>query len=119
MAPRKVRVSKTIEAANAALKSDKSLSDSAKLVISSLVDMVSALSNSLGLNSSNSSKPPSTDQNRLRKKKITKGQKRKPGGQIGHKGARLEPVAKAGAADTARLLARRQRDPISRWCDSI
>lgn len=113
MAPRKVRVSKTIEAANAALKSDKSLSDSAKLVISSLVDMVSALSNSLGLNSSNSSKPPSTDQNRLRKKKITKGQKRKPGGQIGHKGARLEPVANPTLVEE--LVIDRRTLPAGKW----
>jgi transposase len=76
-----------IETANAALKSDNT-----KVLISSLVDMISIMANRLGLNSSNSSKPPSTDPNRVRSKKVTKGKKRKPGGQKGHSGSRLEPV---------------------------
>ena len=92
MASKKVLVSKIMETANSALKADDTLSDSAKVLISSLVDVVTLLTNSLGLNSSNSSKPPSADPNRARSKKVTKGKKRKPGGQKGHKGSRLEPV---------------------------
>jgi transposase len=93
LASQKVRVSKIIATANAALMSDDSFSASAKLVISLLVDVLSVVANSNGLNSSNSSKPPSSDPNRFRAKKVTKGKKRKPGGQKGHKGSRLEPVA--------------------------
>lgn len=92
MASRKVVVSKIVETAKIGLKSDDTLSESAKLLISSLVDAVSILSGRLNLNSSNSSKPPSSDPNRVRRKRLTKGKKRKPGGQKGHKGSRLEPV---------------------------
>lgn len=92
MASKKVLASKILATANASLKTDDTLSDSAKALISSLVDVVTLLTNSLGLNSSNSSKPPSADPNRVRGKKMTKGKKRKPGGQKGHKGSRLEPV---------------------------
>lgn len=92
MASRKVVVSKIIESAKIGLKSDDTLSESAKLLISSLVDAVSILSGRLNLNSANSSKPPSSDPNRVRRKRLTKGKKRKPGGQKGHKGSRLEPV---------------------------
>jgi len=90
---RKALVSKTIQSANAVLKGDQTLSDSAKLAISSLIDVVAVLTNGLGLNSSNSSKPPSSDPNRERKKGVARGKKRKPGAQKGHKGSRLEPVA--------------------------
>ncbi len=93
MASRKVIVSQTIDSARLALKKDESLSVSARTVISSLVDIVSMLSASLGLNSSNSSKPPSSDPNRIRRTRTAKGKKRKAGGQKGHKGSRLEPVA--------------------------
>ena len=93
MAAKKVLVSKVMETATSILKSDDTLSDSARVVISSLIDVVTLLTNSLGLNSSNSSKPPSADPNRARNKKVTKGKKRKPGGQKGHKGSRLEPVS--------------------------
>ena len=54
--------------------------------------MVVLLSTQLATNSANSSKPPSQDPNRERKVKNTKGQKRKPGGQNGHKGSYLKPV---------------------------
>ena len=93
MASQKVIVSRTVDSAKVALEKDNSLSESAKTVISSLVDVVSILSARLGLNSSNSSKPPSSDLNRIRRKRMTKGKKKKPGGQKGHKGNRLEPVA--------------------------
>lgn len=92
MASQKVHVRQTIEAAKESLKKDESLSDSAKTVISSLVDVVSVLSVRLGLNSSNSSLPPSSDPNRIRRKSRAKGKRRRPGGQEGHKGARLKPL---------------------------
>lgn len=92
MTSRKVLVSQTIEAAKKELSANKSWPDDAKGMISSLLEVLSIVSVSLGLNSSNSSKPPSSDPNRIRRRRMTKGKKRKPGGQKGHKGARLEPV---------------------------
>lgn len=92
MATKKVLVSKTIESVNSALKLDQTLSESARTIISSLVDLVTVLTNSAGLNSSNSSKPPSSDPFRPRKQTVTGGKKRKPGGQKGHKGSRLQPI---------------------------
>ena len=67
MATTKVIVRNTIDTAKVALKNDASLSESAKLVITSLMEVTVLLSNHLGLNSANSSKPPSTDPNRIRK----------------------------------------------------
>ena len=113
MASQKIIVSKIIETANAALKSDDSMSSSTKELISSLVDMVSVLANRLGLNSSNSSKPPSADPNRVRAKKKTKGKKRKPGGQKGHKGSRLEPVANPTAIEELEID--RRTLPPGKW----
>lgn len=113
MASQKVLVSKMIENANAALKSDESMSASTKVLISSLVDMVSVMANRLGLNSSNSSKPPSSDPNRPRKKTIAKGKKRKPGGQKGHKGSRLEQVENPTAIEELEID--RRTLPEGKW----
>jgi transposase len=52
--------------------------------------LVTLLLNRLGINSSNSSKPPSADPNRTRKPKSQSG--RKPGGQQGRQGTTLQPV---------------------------
>lgn len=92
MASRKVVVGQVIRAAKEVIEDDESISTNVKSVLTSLVDVVNLLSNQLGLNSSNSSKPPSSDINRP-KKTVTTGKRRKPGGQVGHKGSRLEPVA--------------------------
>lgn len=93
MASNKVIVGQTLKAAEDVLKTDKTISPGVRTVMTSLMDVVSLLSNQIGLNSSNSSKPPSSDPNRLRNKKQVKGKKRKAGGQTGHKGFRLEPVS--------------------------
>ena len=53
--------------------------------------VVRLLLNRLGLNSENSSTPPSQDLNRKRGRKGAKTSK-KPGGQVGHVGTCLEPV---------------------------
>jgi len=74
----------------ALLAQEKSLSPALKSTIEMLVLMVTLLVNRLGLNSANSSKPPSTDPNRQRKVKNTQG--KKPGGQCGRIGSTLEKV---------------------------
>ena len=54
---------------------------------------VRELEERLAKNSSNSSKPPSTDGfSKTKKKNLRKKSGKKPGGQKGHKGHRLEPV---------------------------
>ena len=85
-----IDIEKTINEAKRLLENEDGLSSSFKAVIQVLILLVSILINRLKLNSSNSSKPPSMDPNRKRKKKNT-GDK-KQGGQNGHKRYRLEKV---------------------------
>jgi transposase len=87
-----LNVSQAVLKANELLKDEKSLSESAKSTIQTLIDAVTLLSTRLGMNSNNSSIPPSMDPNRARKKRQSKGIKRKPGGQNGHKGTTLKKV---------------------------
>lgn len=77
------------------LKEDKTVSPTLKAAIEIMILLVSILSKRLGLNSRNSSKPPSTDFGANKKKngnKKPKSSKRKPGGQLGHNGTTLELV---------------------------
>lgn len=88
----KIRVSKVIDKARKCLDEEEDVSPSFKAAFSDLFEVVSFLTNRLGLNSSNSSKPPSQDPNRPRRITKARGQKRKPGGQKGHKGSCLKQV---------------------------
>jgi transposase len=72
------------------LKNDKNISPTLKAAIQLLITIVTLLFNRLNLNSSNSSKPPSTDLNKEKKKR--KKSKKPPGGQKGHEGTTLEPI---------------------------
>ena len=82
------KVQQVIDSAELLIGSDNALPAKAATVIRELVQITKALVNQLGLNSSNSSIPPSRDPNR--KKRRAKGKKRKPGGQKGHKGSHLK-----------------------------
>lgn len=75
------------------LEQDEKISNGLKAAISVLLILVKALTNRLGLNSKNSSKPPSTD-DKLKKtpKDKSTSSKKKPGGQNGHAGTTLEQV---------------------------
>lgn len=84
-------VAKTIENAKAAIKSDKNISASTKTVVELLITLITILFNRLSLNSSNSSKPPSTDINKKKSNRKKTGRPR--GGQNGHEGITLEPVS--------------------------
>ncbi len=88
----RIKVNNVIDSARRCLAEESSLSPSLQTAVTGLIDMVTLLSNYLGVNSSNSSVPPSQDPNRVRPVKTGKAKKRKPGGQKGHKGSRLEPV---------------------------
>lgn len=72
------------------LLSDKTLSPSLVSMIKVLILVVKLLSNRAGLNSSNSSKPPSSDPNRLKPTRQKSGNK--PGGQKGHTGSTLRQI---------------------------
>jgi transposase len=108
-----VIVGQAVKAANVIIETDPSLSPGVKTALTTLVDVVNLLSNQLGLNSSNSSKPPSMDPNRARKTRTTKGKRRKPGGQKGHSGSRLEPVENPTVVEE--LLIDRRTLPPGKW----
>ncbi|MBV5317405.1 MAG: IS66 family transposase, partial [Desulfobulbaceae bacterium] len=72
------------------IAAEKGLSPALKGSLDVLLMLVSLLLNRLGLNSKNSSKPPSTDPFRKKESRQTNG--RKPGGQPGHIGATLKQV---------------------------
>jgi len=71
------------------LKEDKQLSPALRSVITVLVMVVKLLSNRVGLNSHNSSKPPSTDNNKKKPKDPNQTGK-KSGGQKGRAGVTLK-----------------------------
>ena len=56
----------TLKELESTLASEKELSPALKSMIGILILIVKLLTNRMGLNSSNSSKPPSSDQNRLK-----------------------------------------------------
>jgi len=89
-----IDVNETLDAVNASLEGDKNLSSTTKDAINKLVDVVNLLMNRLNLNSSNSSKPPSsdTDTNTDKNKKKRNKSNNPRGGQKGHEGVTLEPV---------------------------
>jgi transposase len=85
-----VDINTTIKEVRELLEKEKALSPALRSMIEMLILIVSLLVSRLGLNSRNSSKPPSTDPNRQRKEK-KKGD-RKSGGQHGHIGTTLTKV---------------------------
>ena len=85
--PGSIDINALIKKTKQLIENDKSISNSLKATIEILLMVVSLLSNQLGLNSNNSSKPPSSDPNR---KKTLKKSGKKPGGQKGHKGETLK-----------------------------
>jgi transposase len=79
------------------LKDDTTLSPGLKAAVEVMIFLVSVLTNRLGLNSRNSSKPPSTDFGANSDKKNkgdskSNSSKRKPGGQQGHIGTTLDII---------------------------
>jgi len=82
-----IEIQGTIDSVKKLLESDRSLSEAARSLMSLLLLIVELLIKKLGVNSRNSSLPPSLDPNR--KKETKKRGKLKPGGQAGHAGATL------------------------------
>jgi transposase len=83
-----IDIDKALEETRCLLEEDKGVSPALKSSIGILLLLVKILVDRLGINSRNSSKPPSSDPNREKKKK--KPGNKKPGGQKGQKGSMLQ-----------------------------
>jgi transposase len=95
MTKQKRKISKLLEEVKQALIDDKMMSSTSRALMEEQSQVITELINRLGLNSKNSSKPPSKDgigDKEGQKKDEKKGSGKKSGGQPGHKGSRLEPV---------------------------
>ena len=86
-----INVEASVKRVNELIAAEKDLSPALRASLEVLLLLVSLLANRLGLNSKNSSKPPSTDPSR--KKELKEPGARKPGGQHGHIGTTLKQVA--------------------------
>ncbi len=85
-----IDIEATIEKAQILVREDKQLSAATKSMFEIMILIITLLANRLNLNSSNSSKPPSSDPNRKKKTRSKTG--KKPGGQKGHVGTTLKKV---------------------------
>ena len=85
-----IDIDATLSEAKRLLDEDKNISPALASIINVLLLVIKLMANRSGLNSSNSSKPPSSDNKKITptRKKSTK----KPGGQAGHKGVTLEKI---------------------------
>ena len=83
-----IDIESNVEKIKLQIEADKTLSPSMRVTLDLLLLIVNLLCQRLGLNSSNSSKPPSSDPNR--KKTSKNNSANKTGGQKGHKGSTLE-----------------------------
>jgi transposase len=82
-----INIEETLKEAKELLEQEKDLSPAIKETMNVLILVVHLFANRVGLNSRNSSKPPSTDPNLP--KDPPKNSANKPGGQKGHKGETL------------------------------
>lgn len=80
----------TLKEIEASLALEKELSPTLKSLIGILILVVKLLTNRVGLNSQNSSKPPASDPNRPKNNRKNTGNK--PGGQTGHPGTTLKQI---------------------------
>ena len=85
-----IDIQATIEKAQLLVREDKQLSTATKSMFEMLILIITLLADRLNLNSTNSSKPPSSDPNRV--KRPREGIGKKAGGQNGHIGTTLQKV---------------------------
>lgn len=85
-----INIADTIKGVEDLLKQEKDLSPASRAMFEVLILVITLLVNRLGLNSKNSSKPPSSDPNR--KKTTKKNKDNKIGGQEGHQGKTLQKI---------------------------
>jgi len=84
-----INVDVAIKRVNDLIAQEVNISPALKASLEVILLLVTILANRLGLNSKNSSKPPSSDPNRQKESKEPGA--RKPGGQHGHNGTTLKP----------------------------
>jgi len=94
-----INITETIAKIEKSLLEEKKISAEFRSLIHLLLVIVKLLVDKIGLNSGNSSKPPSADPHRRRGSKRTGGIKR-PGGQPGHVGSKIEQVATPDVIET-------------------
>lgn len=87
-----IDIDKVIQETNELIEQDKGLSPAIKAMFNVLILLIQLLAKRIGLNSRNSSKPPSTDAPNV-SKNTKKRSTNKPGGQKGHVGSTLEQVS--------------------------
>lgn len=85
-----IDIEATIKRAKALVEEDNTMSPSTKSIVEILIIVITLLINRMGLNSKNSSKPPSKDP--YRKKQPGEKTGKNPGGQKGHVGTTLKKV---------------------------
>jgi len=85
-----IDIEATIKKAQILVSEDKQLSAATKSMFEIMILIITLLANRLNLNSTNSSKPPSSDPNRKKRPRSKTG--KKPGGQKGHVGTTLKKV---------------------------
>lgn len=94
MTIKNINIEDTIKQVKESMEADKSLSPVLRNLINVLILVIELLSEKIGMNSSNSSLPPSSDRAKKKRGKDKKKRKKKtdknPGGQPGHEGKTLE-----------------------------
>lgn len=85
-----IDIQATVDKARKLIAKDQQMSEATKSMFEVLILVITLLANRIGLNSTNSSKPPSSDPNR--KKRPRSKSDKKPGGQKGHVGTTLTKV---------------------------
>ena len=85
-----IDIDETLKEVESLLSAEKDISPALLSMIKIMITLLKLLTNSIGLNSSNSSKPPSSDPNRL--KPTRKKSDNNPGGQKGHVGTTLRQI---------------------------
>ena len=110
-----INVDEALERVRQQLKEDRTVSPSLRAAIDVLMLLVKLMADRLATSSRNSSKPPSQDPNRQRRSRAN-GQRR-PGGQPGHEGKTLEPVADPD--EIVRLRVDRRQLPRGRTYRSV
>ena len=87
-----INITATLERAKKTLAEDQGISDSFKSLVELLLVIIGLLLERLGVNSQNSSKPPSQDPHKKRGAKRANKSGKKPGAQVGHPGNTLKMV---------------------------
>ncbi len=85
-----IDIQAAIEKAQTVIRDDKQLSSGTRSVVEILILVITLLANRLNLNSTNSSKPPSSDLNRQKTPRKKSG--KNAGGQNGHLGTTLKKI---------------------------